>query len=374
MAPDSAAAPLCALRRRAGRTWTDWRWQMRASARTPAALAAWLGETPAAGLDAVAARYPMCTTPYYASLIRPGDPRDPVRRMLMPRREELADAAAGRGGDPFDEAGHTPVPGLIRRYRDRAVLLATDRCAVYCRHCTRKHSVGAGEGPPVVRAAPGGLARITAWLTRHPEVREILVSGGDPLTLPDARIGAILRALRAVPSVEIIRIGSRVPVTLPMRITPRLARLLGRAHPLWLNTHFNHPRELTAEAATACARLADEGIPLGNQTVLLRGVNDRVATLEALFRGLLRMRVRPYYLLHCDPVEGVGHFRVPLDKALALADELRARMSGLGVPVFVVDAPGGAGKVPLTLTRVESIRAGTATLRAPRGRIVRYPV
>ena len=346
------SAAFARLRRDA--RWNDWRWQLRRSARGPAALRAWF--EPALDVhDEAAAAFPMCVTPYYASLARAPLKTDPILRLCAP---DVAELRGGRGlaGDPFDEAAAMPVPGLIRRYRDRAVLLATDRCAVYCRHCTRKHSVGGARGG-LARAAFGGfeaareapvrLQAVTAYLRRHPEIREVLVSGGDPLLLSDDRIDALLRAVRSVSSIEIVRVGTRVPVTLPQRITPRLARILSRHHPLWLNTHFNHPAELSADAAAACARLADAGIPLGNQTVLLRGLNDRPGVLETLCRGLLRMRVRPYYLLQCDPVAGAGHFRVPIPKGAALVRELRRRLSGLGVPQYVRDIAGAPGKVPV---------------------------
>lgn len=337
------------------RGWTDWRWQLRHAARDPAALRGWFTGAPAVDARAAAA-FPMSVTPYYASLARTAGAADPILRLCAPAAQEVR-SLGELEADPFGEASAMPVPGLIRRYRDRAVLLATDRCAVYCRHCTRKHAVG---GPPPSGASKArkprstllpavDLAAIASHLRRHPEIREILVSGGDPLLLSDHRLEALLRAVRSVPSVEIIRVGSRVPVTLPQRITPGLARTLRRYHPLWLNTHFNHPAELSPDSARACAMLVDAGIPLGNQAVLLKGVNDRVEVLERLFRGLLRMRVRPYYLLQCDPVAGAGHFRVPVERGIALMNALRRRLSGLGMPQFVVDVPGAPCKVPAGL-------------------------
>lgn len=375
MARENVIPSLPELKKKAGRRWSDAQWQLRHAARTPATLRAWLGVAVGPQAEEVARRFPMRVTPYYASLALPDDSADPIARMATPSAEELFENTGDP--DPFAEAGHMPVPGLIRRYEDRAVLLASQVCAVYCRHCTRKHSVGpVGRGQirraGKMREAPS-MPDIAAWLRGHPEVREILVSGGDPLLLSDARIQKILETLRGVPSVEVIRMGSRVPVVMPMRITRDLAKMLSAFHPLWLNTHFNHPRELTPEAQTACARLADAGIPLGNQAVLLRGVNDRVETLEELFRGLIRMRVRPYYLLQCDPVRGAGHFRVRLRRALEMMDELRARLSGIAVPQFVVDAAEGAGKIPLLPTRVERFRPREVELRAPRGLRVRYP-
>jgi lysine 2,3-aminomutase len=287
-------------------------------------------------------RFGVCITPYYADLIRKADFSDPVYRMCVPAPEELR-PEAGLAADPFGEMGaRGPLPGVIRRYRDRAVVLATRDCAVHCRHCTRRAMLAAGSREGVADAR-----RVASWLAGEPAVREVILSGGDPLTLSDARLERLLRTIRSVPRVEQIRIGTRVPVVLPQRITPGLVRRLRRFHPLWLNTHFNHPAELTPEAARACARLVDAGIPVGNQAVLLRGINDDAETLESLFRGLLRMRVRPYYLLQCDPVEGAGHFRVPIRRGRALMKVLRARMTGLGIPVYAADIPGAASKQPL---------------------------
>ncbi len=394
-----------------------WRTQLRRRLRSPEALAAFLkGRAPRPdGRTAAALRdWPMAVTPYYASLIRRPSQADPVYRLCV------ADPAEVSGGDldpdPFGEAGHMPVPGLIRRYRDRAALIATRDCAVLCRHCTRRNelrraniehrtsniehrSAGGGinnqqptansqqptaDGGRALAGASGSganlkletwnlkLAPVLAWLRRHPEVREVLVTGGDPLVMSTARLDEILAALRTVPSVEILRIGTRVPVVLPQRVTRDLCAMLRRHHPVWVNTHFNHPAELTPESARACARLADAGIPIGNQAVLLRGVNDSVDVFERLFRGLVRMRVRPYYLLQCDPVRGTSHFRVPLRRALAIVDELRARLTGLAVPTFVVDTPGTAGKIPLLPTAVVRWTRAGAVLRGPRGRLVTY--
>ncbi len=321
--------------------WRDWRWQLRHRLRSPAALRRvfpdWL---PARGDAPAAARFPMAVTPYYAALIRTPDDTDPIFRLCVARAVELADRVFGRA-DPFDESAHSPAPGLIRRYRDRALVLATLDCAAYCRHCTRKHSVGR-------RGTAADPRRAAAWLRAHPEIREVLVSGGDPLTLPTGRLDRLFGALRAgAPNIEIVRIGTRVPVVLPQRVDRALCAMLRRHHPVWMSLHFNHPAELTAEAAAACARLADAGVPLNNQTVLLRGVNDDADTLEALFRGLIRMRVRPYYLFQCDPVRGVGHFRVPPARGRALMRELRRRLTGLAVPAYVRDTARGEHKEPM---------------------------
>ena len=233
---------------------------------------------------------------------------------------------------------------MIRRYRDRALVLATLRCATYCRHCFRKHSVGQRDEAP----APADPEQAADWLRKQPEIREVLISGGDPLTLSTERLDRLIGALRSgAPNIEIIRIGTRIPVVLPQRVDRDLCAMLRRYHPVWMSLHFNHPAEVTPASADACARLADAGIPLNNQTVLLRGVNDDADTLETLFRGLIRMRVRPYYLFQCDPVQGVGHFRVPVRRGRALMRELRRRLSGIAVPTYVRDVPDAESKMPI---------------------------
>lgn len=284
----------------------------------------------------VAARYPFRLTRYYAGLIR--QPGDPIWRQCVPDPAELEDQC--QQPDPLDEERLSPVPGLIHRYPDRAVVLVSNRCAVYCRFCMRKRQVGCG-------AASLDLDKAVAYIAATPQLRDIVLSGGDPLMLPTEQLHALLRRLRAIPHLEIIRIGSRVPVTAPELITPELCRMLAVHQPLYLNTHFNHPRELTPEAAKACALLADAGIQLGNQTVLLRGVNDDSAVLSELFSGLLRLRVRPYYLHQMDLVRGTAHFRTPLSVGTELIARLRGQVSGMAIPHFVVDLPGGQGKVPL---------------------------
>lgn len=308
--------------------------------------------------------WPMLVTRYYASLIRSLSPDDPIARQCVPSRDELD--PQGLPEDPFQELECQVAPGLVRRYKDRAAFWATEACAVRCRHCTRRNelrqSVTARDPKPAIQ-----------WLGDHPEVREVLITGGDPLVLDDATLEHILRAFRSVPSIDVLRIGSRIPVVWPSRMTHSLCRMLRRYVPLWLHTHFNHPVELTPQSVAACERLIDRGIPVGNQTVLLRGVNDSVETLETLFRGLVRARVRPYYLLQCDPVRGVGHFRVPLRRALAIVDALRARLSGLAMPTFVVDLPGGRGKTPLAPSGVIRWTKRGAWLRGPGGTQVYYP-
>lgn len=287
-------------------------------------------------LEQVSALYPYRISSYYAGLITA--PHDPIWKQCVPSLEELYDT--DQLSDPLDEERLSPVPGLIHRYPDRAVLLVSNRCAMYCRFCMRKRKVGCSGGEADLSAA-------CDYIAATPRLRDIILSGGDPLMLHDDELYQILSALRRIPHVEIIRIGSRIPVTDPSRITPALCRMLAEHHPLYLNTHFNHPMELTAEAAHACSLLADAGVQLGNQTVLLKGVNDDSLTLQKLFTGLLRLRVRPYYLHQMDLVRGTAHFRTTLEQGRQLVRELRGKVSGLAIPHFVIDLPGGKGKVPV---------------------------
>jgi lysine 2,3-aminomutase len=278
------------------------------------------------------------------------------------------ETAEGDMVDPLGEVEHQVAPHLVQRYPDRVLLLATDQCAVYCRFCTRSRIVGAGEGP----APPASLAPAFRWLRDHPEVRDVIISGGDPLAMTTGRLAELVAEVRAVPSVETIRLATRVPVTLPMRIAPELLEALRPYHPLWVMTHFNHPRELTRDSIAACTLLADAGFPVMNQTVLLAGVNDRSDVLEALFRGLVRARVRPYYLLLADPVRGTSHLRTPLQRGVDIMQALQGRLSGIALPKFVCDTPGGLGKVPLGPDYVVARRPGTTTLRTFRGQDVDY--
>jgi lysine 2,3-aminomutase len=310
---------------------------------------------------------PMAITPYYLSLCDVDDPRCPVRLQCVPNVREGAEVP-GDLEDPLGEAAHEVAPHLIQRYPDRALLLATDRCSVYCRFCTRSRIVGDGGGARSLDE----LARAFAYLEAHPEVRDVIVSGGDPLTSATSRLVALLSALRAIPSVETVRLATRVPVTLPMRITRELVDALRPFHPLWVMTHFNHPKELTRQAVAACARLADAGFPLMNQTVLLAGVNDDAAVLEVLFRGLVRNRVRPYYLLQADPVRGTSHLRTPLQLGIDLMAHLQGRLTGIALPKLVCDTPGGRGKVPLQPDYVVGRAHGRTTLRTFRGEDVDY--
>lgn len=318
--------------------------------------------------DEVAARYPVRVPPYYLSLINVRDPNDPIGRIALPDVHELS-SCPSLLRDPLEEEEDMPVDRLVHRYGDRALLLATSTCAMYCRFCTRKRLAGREGG----RISSRNLEAAVAYLRAHPEVRDVIVSGGDPLTLADGHLAQILAALRTVPSIEILRVGTRMPAVLPQRITPSLARMLARFQPLFLNTHFNHPRELTPEALEALGRLADAGIPLGNQSVLLAGVNDRPEILAELFRKLLSARVRPYYLYQCDLTEGVEHLRTPLSRGIEIMEALRGRLSGLAIPTFVVDAPHGGGKIPVCPNYVVSLAPGRTVLRNYAGQMVAYP-
>lgn len=318
-----------------------------------------------AAVAAVAQVYPLRINPYYLDLLRRAGP--PLLRQAVPDARELADDVGM--DDPLDEENLSPVPNLVHKYPDRVLFLVSSQCAMYCRFCTRKRKVGRPEMAITEGTIRAGLEYIAA----NPGIREVLLSGGDPLLLSDRRLEAILAALRRIPTVEVIRIGSRAPCTLPMRVTPALARMLRRYHPLYLNTHFNHPAEITPEAALACARLADAGIPLGCQTVLLRGVNDDPAVMAELLRGLLRIRVKPYYLFQADLTRGTDHFRTPVAEGLAIMRQLIGRISGMAVPTFALDAPGGGGKIPLTPDFIRSLDEATLEFVTAHGLPCSYP-
>jgi lysine 2,3-aminomutase len=349
--------------------WGDWRWQMGHRLRTFDQLLEYFPNLcENTHLPQVIAKYPMAITPYYASLIHRADLSDPVYQMCVPQVSELCDPSF-LSADPLEEGEDMPVPGLVHRYTDRALLIATTTCSMYCRHCTRKRVAGMREST----ISPRRLSQVVAYLNAHPEISDVIVSGGDPLTMGTEAIETILAELRRVRSVQIIRIGTRTPVVLPQRITDELTAMLRQYHPIWINTHFNHPNELTPEAAEACGRLADAGIPLGNQSVLLRGVNDQPQVIEQLCRGLVRMRVRPYYLYQCDLVRGVEHFRTPLSRGIEIMEYLRGRCSGIAIPNFVVDAPHGGGKIPLLPSYIVSTSPTHTVIRNFEGMLIAYP-
>jgi len=348
----------------------DWRWQLRHANIDGAQLdrALSLSTAELGGVQRAEQQgLPLRITPYYLSLVDRDDPRCPIRRQIVPRLDE-ARLVEGDLVDPLGEVAHEAAPSLVRRYPDRALLLATDQCAIYCRFCTRSRVVGGGSGP----ASLASLQPAFAYLEQHDELREVIISGGDPLCVSTARIESLVARLRRIAHIGVIRLATRVPVCLPQRITDELVEALRPHHPLWVMTHFNHPRELTAESREACRRLVDAGFPVMNQSVLLRGVNDDAEVLEELFRGLVQCRVKPYYLLQMDPAVGTWHLRTPLDRGIALMERLQGRLSGIALPKLIVDTPGGMGKVPVGPNWVVARAPGRTTLRTHRGVEVDY--
>lgn len=349
--------------------WNDWHWQVQNRIETLEDLKKYIDLTAEeeAGVKECLGTLRMAITPYYLSLIDPTDPHDPIRRQAIPTALELHRANADLL-DPLHEDTDSPVPGLTHRYPDRVLLLITDQCSMYCRHCTRRRFAGQND----CALAMDKIDKCIAYVAAHPEVRDVLLSGGDALMVSDEVLESIISRLRAIPHVEIIRLGSRTPVVLPQRITPQLCNMLKKYHPFWLNTHFNHPNEITAESARACAMLADAGIPLGNQSVLLAGVNDCVHVMKNLVQGLVKIRVRPYYIYQCDLSMGLEHFRTPVSKGIEIIEALRGHTSGYAVPTFVVDAPGGGGKTPVMPNYVISQSAHKVILRNFEGVITTY--
>jgi lysine 2,3-aminomutase len=348
----------------------DWRWQLRHRLSTKEEIAALLPLTADedAAMDAAPGLFRVGITPYYFSLIDRAHPSCPVRMQVIPRARELVHEE-GDLLDPLGEDAHSPATGIFHRYPDRCLLLAVDRCAIYCRHCNRRRLVGQEESP----ISRDDLARAVGYIRRTPAIRDVLISGGDPLTLSTDRLEEIVAQVRAIPHVEIIRIGTRVPVVLPMRVDDALCAMLRRYHPIYVNTHFNHPKELTPLARAACERLADAGIPLGNQTVLLRGVNSSVRVMRRLFTDLLKVRVRPYYLFQGDVAAGTSHLRTSVETGIEIMQNLRGWVSGLAVPHLVIDTPGGMGKVNIGPDYVVARGRDKWTLRNYEGRLVDYP-
>jgi lysine 2,3-aminomutase len=309
----------------------------------------------------------MAITPYFASLINRNDPSCPIRKQCIPTLQETLIVQSDQL-DPLHEEVDSPVPGLTHRYPDRCLLLVTDQCSMYCRHCTRRRFAGQTDLPRSEKE----IEACIDYIRKTPVIRDVLISGGDPLTLSDDRIEGILREIRAIPHVEIIRIGTRVPVVMPMRITDNLCSMLKKYHPLWMNLQFNHPREITPESADACQKLANAGIPLGNQSVLLKGINDCPYIFRELNQQLLKIRVRPYYIYQCDLSQGIEHFRTSIGKGVEIMEFLRGHTSGLAVPTFVVDAPGGGGKIPVMPNYVVSRSDRKTVLRNFEGVLTVY--
>lgn len=348
--------------------WNDWRWQLKSRLNS---IEEFERVLPLTDSERKALSSPhlfrVDVTPYYVSLIDPDDPNDPIRRQIIPTAAEMS-AFTGQMEDSLAEDRHSPVPGLVHRYPDRVLMLVTTQCASYCRYCTRARIVG----DPTQTFKREEFEAQIAYIQKTPQIRDVLLSGGDPLTLAPAILDELLSRLRAIPHVEIIRIGSRVPVFMPMRVTDELCDTLQKYHPLWLNIHVNHPNEITAELAQAADKLSRVGIPLGNQSVLLAGINDCVHIQRKLVQDLVRIRVRPYYLYQCDLVEGAGHFRTPVAKGIEIIEGLRGHTSGFAVPTYCVDAPGGGGKIPVMPTYHISSSDHKIVLRNFEGFITTY--
>jgi len=349
--------------------WNDWQWQVRNRLTTVEDFDAvlHLDDQQRADLAACMGKFRVSVTPYYASLMDPDDPHCPVRMQGVPtpaelivHKEDLKDAVA----EDFD----SPTPRITHRYPDRVLFVVTEMCSMYCRHCTRRRLVGGSEGSISAKEIDDAIT----YIARSPEVRDVLISGGDPLVFSDDKLEEILKRVRAIPHVEIIRIGSRTPVVCPQRITPELVAMLRKYHPIYLNTHFNHLKEFTPDSRRACDLLADAGIPLGNQTVLMRGINDCANVMKRLCQRLLQFRVRPYYYYQCDLAEGTAHFRTSVAKGIEIAESLRGHTSGLAVPIYIIDAIGGGGKTPVMPDYLISQAPGQVILRNYEGVISKY--
>jgi len=349
--------------------WNDWHWQVKNRVETLEDLKKYINltEEEEEGVRRTLGMLRMAITPYYLSLVDLADKYDPIRRQAIPTAHEL-EKAPYEAADPLHEDTDSPVKGLTHRYPDRVLFLVTDQCSMYCRHCTRRRFAGQTDCAVPMEQ----IKKCIEYIRQHEEVRDVLLSGGDALMLSDNLLEQIISELRTIEHVEIIRIGTRTPVVCPQRITPELCDMLKKYHPIWVNTHFNHPSEITPEAAAACARLADAGIPLGNQSVLLAGVNDCVHVMKKLVNELVYIRVRPYYIYACDPSLGLSHFRTPVSKGIEIMEGLRGHTSGLCVPTFVVDAPGGGGKTPVMPTYLISQKPGKIVLRNFEGVITTY--
>ena len=349
--------------------WNDWKWQVKNRIETLEDLKKYVKLTAEEeeGVRKTLSTLRMAITPYYLSLIDPNDPHDPVRRQCIPTALETHQAAADLL-DPLHEDEDSPTPGLTHRYPDRVLFLITDMCSMYCRHCTRRRFAGQTDN----ECGPDRIEKALEYIEKTESVRDVLLSGGDALMVSDKKLEYIISRLRQIPHVEIVRLGTRTPVVCPQRITPELCDMLKKYHPVWINTHFNHPNEVTAESKRACEMLANAGIPLGNQSVLLRGVNDCVHVMKNLVHELVKMRVRPYYIYQCDLSMGLEHFRTPVSKGIEIIEGLRGHTSGFCIPTFVVDAPGGGGKTPVMPQYVISQAPGKVVLRNFEGVITTY--
>jgi lysine 2,3-aminomutase len=350
--------------------WTNWHWQLKNSARTIDQLSRFihLSDNEIRPAREINNTLPVRITPYYLSLLDRDNPDQPLRKSVVPVIDEFI-AGKGEASDPLSEEHDSPVPNIVHRYPDRVLFLATGFCSTYCRYCTRSHMVAKDKCHIGIKAWEPALQ----YIREHPEIRDVLVSGGDPLTMPDPHIEYLLSRLREIEHVEIIRIGTKVPAVLPQRITRSLVNILRKFHPLYISIHFTNPDELTPEVKEACERLANAGIPLGSQTVLLKGINDDVAVMKKLMLGLLKFRVRPYYIYQCDPILGSAHFRTPVEKGLEIIRGLRGHTTGYAVPQYVIDAPGGGGKIPLLPDYNQGKDGDYLLLKNYKNKIFRYP-
>jgi lysine 2,3-aminomutase len=351
--------------------WDDWKWQLRHRIQNLSDLQQHgmsLSQEEQLGAQLADTKLALGVTPYFFNLIDREDPHCPIRRQIIPRVEETL-THPSEMSDPCGEDSHSPVPGLVHRYPDRVLFLVTDRCAAYCRYCTRSRLVSNASG----YGFQPDYQRQIAYIRNHPEIRDVLLSGGDPLLLSDEKLEMLLSEIRAIPHVEFLRIGSRIPIFLPQRITPELCRMLAKFHPLFISVHANHPRELTLEVKEAMGRMANAGIPLGNQSVLLKGVNDSVPTMKALIHKLLMCRVRPYYLYQCDLIQGSAHLRTSVRRGLEIMEGLRGHTTGYAIPQYVIDAPGGGGKVPINPDYILSHDSEKITIRNFEGKTFDYP-
>ncbi|MBI5887945.1 MAG: KamA family radical SAM protein [Deltaproteobacteria bacterium] len=354
---------------RSSELWGDWKWQLKNRITTLEEISELIQLTKREeeGIKRATGRLAMAITPYFFSLIDRNDPKCPIRKQAIPRIEEFS-VSSCELVDPCGEDSHSPTSGLVHRYPDRALLIVTDSCAMYCRYCTRRRMVGE-ELPPMSMER---FKEAVKYLKSKKTIRDVLISGGDPLMMKTEVLEQYIKELRALPHIEIIRLGTRVPVTLPMRVNAELVNMLKKYHPLYLSLHFSHPREITPEVVKSCGMLADAGIPLGSQTVLLRGINDRPVVMKKLMQELLKIRVRPYYLYQCDLAIGTNHFRTPVSVGINIMEELRGHTTGYAVPTFVIDAPGGGGKIPVAPTYLISQAKNKATLRNYENKIFNY--
>ncbi|MBI5286477.1 MAG: KamA family radical SAM protein [Deltaproteobacteria bacterium] len=349
--------------------WWDWRWQLKNRITTLEEIKPLINLTheEEEGIKRSTGRLAMAITPYFFSLIDKTNPNCPIRKQAIPRIDEFAISRFDMI-DPCGEDNHSPVPGLVHRYPDRVLLLVTEACAMYCRYCTRRRKVGEGRPPMSIER----FEEAYRYIKSKRSIRDVIISGGDPLMLKTDHLEYYLKRLRYISHIEILRIGTRVPVTLPMRVDRELMEMLKRYHPLYMSIHFSHPKEITPEVKEACGMLADAGIPLGSQTVLLRGINDRPSVMKRFMHELLKIRVRPYYIYQCDLAVGISHFRTPVSAGINIIEKLRGHTTGYAVPTFVVDAPGGGGKIPVSPTYLISHAKGKVTLRNYEGKVFEY--